>query len=96
MQIVENQSQVDFLSYEIRFNSDCKDLLHSPFGQRTLACIPPRHRQIVLIMEWNDTRDHTTGVSYQQSLHHERNAFDPIPNINRSQRHLHSPRPIHA
>lgn len=94
MHLIENHSKADFLAADILFNSDSKELLHFPSERRILACIPPHHCQIVLITEWNDELHHSSNISYKQSIHHEKNPFDPIPNIDHSQPNFHLPRPM--
>lgn len=67
---------------------------HSRYSFNTIDCIPPRHRQLICILEWNHERGETAHMSYVTSQQISAGWHGAIPMIALEKNDLHSPRPF--
>lgn len=93
MFIAENFSLTDFLCLEVDLN-DSKYVRSSRRAMSTVDCIPPRHRQIVFMIEWTNDYGETATLDYSHRTQYSRRALPSIPDNNHIQNGLHSFRPF--
>ncbi len=60
----------------------------------TFDSIPPRHRQIVFLVEWTNECGQTAKMEYLYRSQHVKQAKPSVPEINNIQNDFHSFRPF--
>ncbi|CAF0766322.1 unnamed protein product [Adineta ricciae] len=91
--IAENLSLIDFLNIEIDLN-DSVHIRNSRKSLSTFDCIPPRHRQIVFLVEWTNEYGEIAKMDYLYRTHHTRHPTPSIPENYHLQNGFHSYRPF--
>ncbi|CAF3477566.1 unnamed protein product [Rotaria socialis] len=91
--VVENQCMYEYLTFNmIMTNAD--NIYHSRHTNGTIDCVPPRHRQLICILEWGHLRGEVAHMSYATSQRISRTWHNASPTVAISQADLHSPRPF--
>ncbi len=91
--IAENLSSTDFLNLEIDLNDSIR-IRNSRNSLSTYDCIPPRHRQIIFLIEWTNEYGQTAKMEYLYRSQHVKQANNSIPEIYNAQNDFHSFRPF--
>ena len=91
--VVENQLTNKYLSFNMTI-VDAHSIRHSRHTYRTIDCIPPRHRQLICIIEWIPARGQLAHISYVTSQGISRGWHQASPIIAIDRNDLHSPRPF--
>ncbi|CAF1106978.1 unnamed protein product [Rotaria sordida] len=93
MFIAENLSTTDFLNLEMDLN-DSRYIRNSRKSLSTYDCIPPRHRQIVFLIEWTNEEGQRARMDYLYRSQYVKHANHSIPEIYNKQNDFHSFRPF--
>lgn len=72
--------------------TDAENIRHSRDAIYTIDCIPPRHRQLICILEWAQKRGEMANMSYSISQTVSNGWHHAQPPIVIDQNDLHSPR----
>jgi hypothetical protein len=91
--IAENLSSTDFLNIEMDLNDSIR-VANSRKSLSTYDCIPPRHRQIIFLVEWTNEYSEPAKMDYVYKFHHVKQSNNSIPEIFNSQNDFHSFRPF--
>jgi hypothetical protein len=91
--IAENLSATDYLNVIIDLN-DSICIRNSRQSLITYDWIPPRHRQILFLVEWTNEYGETAKMEYLYRQQHDKQANKSIPEIDNSQNDFHSFRPF--
>ena len=93
MIVIENQLTNHYLTFNMAI-IEAENVRHSRQNFRTLDCIPPRHRQLICILEWTQQRGRMAHVSYVTSQRISGGWHHAQPPIAIDKDDLHSPRPF--
>lgn len=91
--IIENLSPVEFLNLEIDLNDSIR-IRNSRTALSTFDCVPPRHRQIIFLVEWANKVGEKAKLEYIYRSQHVKQARQSIPEIFHNQHDFHSFRPF--
>jgi hypothetical protein len=56
----------------------------------THDCIPPRHRQIVFLVEWTNEQNQVAQMNYVHQFSYDRQSNNSVPAVNNFQNDFHS------
>lgn len=91
--IAENLLVTNFLSFEIDLNDSVR-IRNSRKSLSTYNSIPPRHRQIIFLVEWTNKESETAKMEYIYRSQHVQQEQQAIPDIFIAQNDFHSYRPF--
>jgi hypothetical protein len=91
--IVENWSTNDMLNIDVNI-THARNIQYSRNSSITHDCIPPRHRQLIFINEWNVEHRSWNYPAYNLTYKHNMQITDAKPTFNRFLDDLHTPRPF--
>ena len=91
--MVENLSTNEFLNFEIDLNDSIR-VRNSRKSLSTYDCIPPRHRQIICLLEWTNEAGQSAQMDYVYRSQHVKRSNHSIPEIYDSRNDFHSYRPF--
>lgn len=91
--IAENLSTIDFLNVEIDLNDSIR-IVNSRKSLSTYDCIPPRHRQIIFLVEWINEYGEKAKMDYSYRFQHVKQLRSSVPEVFNKQNDFHSFRPF--
>ena len=91
--VVENQLINHHLHCELTI-ANADHIRHSRQTFHTRDCVPPRHRQLLCILEWTDQANRVAHMCYSDTeVAHDTQCY-ATPVVRIDQNDLHSPRPF--
>ncbi|CAF3716257.1 unnamed protein product [Adineta steineri] len=93
MFVAENISSTDFLNIEVDLNDSIR-VRNSRKSLSTFDCIPPRHRQIVFLVEWTNQYGQNAKMDYSYRTQCVKQATNSVPEIYGRHTNFHSYRPF--
>lgn len=93
MFIVENLSPTDFLNLEIDLNDSIR-IRNSRKSLSSYDCIPPRHRQILFLVEWANEQGEKAKMEYLYRSQYVKHAHSSVPEVFHNEGDFHSYRPF--
>lgn len=86
-------SSTDFLNIEIDLN-DSVCVRSSRNSLSTYDCIPPRHRQIIFLIEWTNEQGQRAKMDYMFRAKHVKQSNPSVPDVYNNRNGFHSFRPF--
>ena len=91
--VVENQTIDRHLHCNLNI-ANANHIRHSRQAFHTIDCVPPRHRQLICILEWTDQASRVAHMSYSDVPVVHNTRCSSTPSILTNQGDIHSPRPF--